>query len=350
MKKGKGWRGFTLIELLVVIAIIAILIGLLLPAVQKVREAAARISCGNNLHQLAIAAHNYDSTNGKLPPGTDANGVGCIVWLLPYMEQDAQYKLWYLGNPGVQWTPAPGSSPGTYQMWYRNTPAPWNHRPNTTGNDVILRPPVIYGSEANAASYAGGTIKNLLCPSAPAVNDYTTVCMGVYYGVGGTDFPIGFGATGADHVYSSAPGRLVVGRSNYVGMGGYYSKSQFPQNQGVFTHLSQVKVGNMPDGSSNTIMFGEIAGGFIQWGGGGGIPDGPGGFSWVAGFDYSGFATPVTGPAATSQNWYGFSSQHTNVVNFAFGDGSVRQITTSIDFNTWVYLTGYQDGFVVNLP
>src|SRR5713226_9594661 len=87
-------RAFTLIELLVVIAIIAILIGLLVPAVQKVREAAARMQCANNLHQLGIAAHNYQSANNKLPPGCDTTGVGCLVFLLPYFEQDNQFKLW----------------------------------------------------------------------------------------------------------------------------------------------------------------------------------------------------------------------------------------------------------------
>src|SRR5262245_9704895 len=103
--------GFTLIELLVVIAIIALLMAFLLPAIQKVREAANKMLCADNLRQIAIAAHHYHVDHEKLPPGilsastsppitaAEAQFAGCLTLLLPYLEQDSLYNEFATGGP-----------------------------------------------------------------------------------------------------------------------------------------------------------------------------------------------------------------------------------------------------------
>src|SRR5690348_6878189 len=83
---------FTLIELLVVIAIIAVLMGLLVPAVQKVRAAAAKVACANNLHQIGLALHNYEGDKRYFPPGGTSNSFSVHALILPYMDQDNIYK------------------------------------------------------------------------------------------------------------------------------------------------------------------------------------------------------------------------------------------------------------------
>jgi len=349
MNRGMRRHGFTLIELLVVIAIIAILIGLLVPAVQKVREAAARSQCENNLKQIMLAAMNYENTYKKLPPGSDVQGVGVLVYILPYIEQTPVFNNFSF-------------RPTVYPLFYQD---PFN-RPASTGSATNPNPPAPPTTNPSGIYGTQPTIPVYLCPSALPPSSYQTVLMMVDYANGangepndvGKSFPAG---GGAGHVFSSCPGCSVLGRSNYLGIGGYYDPVYVPTYVGVFTWKSAVKISTITngDGTSNTMGFAEYFGGWIYWAGAGGIPDGIDGASWSCGFNYTGFGTPATNPAAVpppatattaaGSGPYGqFSSMHTgNIINVAFCDGSVRQISPSIDFNNWVFLSGYADGHVI---
>jgi prepilin-type N-terminal cleavage/methylation domain-containing protein/prepilin-type processing-associated H-X9-DG protein len=313
---------FTLIELLVVIAIIAVLISLLLPAVQSVRAAAANSACMNSLKQLGLAANSYQTANNHLPPGCDSFETGCIVYLLPYIEGQNDYNNFVLGSP-------------VGSCWFYDS----QNCPPITDQPTVPRPPTVYGGEP--------TIKFLLCPAAPS--NYTSAAVFLSVGTAGVDYNIILELSGqADRMsFMSAPGALILGRSNYTGMAGYGPSGDLP---GLFTYESRTSLSKVPDGTSNTILFGEYAGCNMVWNGSGGIEDGPGTLSWAFGFMYSGFGAPTINNMAASNNFQFFSSNHISAVNFCFADGSVHGLSPNINFTTYYLLSCYNDGRAVAIP
>jgi prepilin-type N-terminal cleavage/methylation domain-containing protein/prepilin-type processing-associated H-X9-DG protein len=193
-------RGFTLIELLVVIAIIAILIGLLLPAVQKVREAASRMKCQNNLKQIALACHNYENANQMLPPGASRSPafVTAMVYLLPYFEQSAKFAQWDLTQSALN---APNAAARTQD------------------------PPI------------------LRCPSDPADAFFTDVIGGVTEKQGRTNYHANFGMS-ADWLNPNAATQ------------GAFLASNAPFRGFRLTEFT--------DGTSNTALYAEVRRGYQQ--------------------------------------------------------------------------------------
>ena len=292
-------RGFTLIELLVVIAIIAILIGLLLPAVQKIRDAANRMKCQNNMKQLALGAHNYDSTYGFLPMGTQASSrAGVLAQILPFVEQDNVYN---------QIDP----------LLLR--------KGETTGGWLVYNWPNTYRVSLTR-------IKIYECPSDTPYN-----CTNVATDISTSSGGIGIGGYVASSLYLGRPGL-----TNYIGCAGALGEVSgwYGTYSGVFYVDSNVPVGTIQDGSSNTILFGETLAGVER-----------GQRDWALAWMGSG-SMPTAWNLLSPAQWYTFGSKHTAIVNFAFGDGSVRSMrkvgTDSGWFNPqWYALqraAGRQDG------
>lgn len=321
-------RGFTLIELLVVIAIIAVLIGLLLPAVQKVRAAAARMTCQNNLKQLGLAAHSFHDSHNRLPSGTlgappelmwkhslvpDPNDpikkidhyesqppfynyqhISCLALLLPYVEQDNLYRT-------MQVNPHPTT---TGPNWW-NVPANWNA--------------------------AHQKVKTFECP-ADGDRDGS---QDVYYLV--VTFRGTNGSANIVPMKMNNGGGKNLARTNYVGVAGamgYIGHSTWDPWQGVLRTQSAYGLINIPDGTANTLLFGEALGGTST-----GSRDFA--FSWM-GVGY----LPTRWGLPEDSAFLHFSSKHSGVVNFSFADGSVRGIKRGVPTNLFLAVSGLNDGQV----
>ncbi len=335
-------RGFTLIELLVVIAIIAVLVGLLVPAVQKVREAANRMSCTNNLKQLGLASANYDSTNGVLPSGQVAaamteqaetgagtggwsNGpfTGVLVQLLPYIEQDNLFKMLQIAstNPDQNGPGYPNNHWFQYNAANPASPA--------------------YPNVANYTAAKMGKIKTLQCPSAPSTDGKNIVMGFAHFTVTNVGTYSGFWSDD----YVGVETYQYHGKTNYMASQGSGPRTVYA---GPFTNRSKTKMGAIPDGTSNTIGFGEVVG--TRWpNAGNGNPN-----DYTHGI-FSGAIFVNQGLNHGEQSSIRqFSSNHSQVVNFVYLDGSVRamnssgtQTTGSAQRNVLFYSSGMQDGYVI---
>ena len=268
-------KAFTLIELLVVIAIIAILIGLLLPAVQKVREAAARSKCQNNLKQIGLALHAYGDANRSLPPGAVNGGANNESWgwsafILPYLEQGALHQQLNVATTALH----------------------------------------LQGGNATIQNLCKTSLPGYLCPSdddpAPLLTRSFT----------GNSFPAGY----------------QVAKANYLAVAGGGDHGRV-NNTGVLFLASNLSLTTIPDGTSNTLLVGERttrcgAGTWV----GNRNPAGNGvvGTNYTLGRVSVPLNSPLIGNGGCDE---GFGSRHTGGANFLAGDGSVRFLRDSIGFN-----------------
>jgi prepilin-type N-terminal cleavage/methylation domain-containing protein/prepilin-type processing-associated H-X9-DG protein len=336
--------GFTLIELLVVIAIIAVLIGLLLPAVQKIREAAARMSCSNNLKQLALAYHNYHDVNNVFPPGAYAppgsyNGANpsgswavgwrdpkssCCPWgifswsavILPFVEADNVYRIINFNVPA-------------YADNVPEDPAisPW--APSTgdrgPGNPTVPNVPALFGALAGKPNpnilAANSMPKVFICPSAPRGQWGDTNKM--------KDYAVVYDSGHLGNENCCPERRQNPGLGPYKGMGWVNSK---------------VRMADVTDGTSNTFLLMEKANYSNQsW-----CSQGKGcnEFLWVH-HQSQGMVTASEPPNWTVPNSRAAEGWHTNGVMAAYVDGHVNFVPNGINMATYMALGSRNGGEVV---
>lgn len=361
----KARTGFTLVELLVVIAIIGILVGLLLPAVQAAREAARRMQCSNNLKQLGLAAHNFESAYKKFPPGVllpapvgfptpnlgvefgKHSGIGHLVFLMPYMEQSAIYQ---------------GISTNS------------NLDPDSNGVAAATGSPAAllnrYWWDTNSWNFVHYKLPTFLCPSDSAESGIESSIMNVYASATSATALPGFGYYRESTAF--AAWHSTVMKTNYLGSGGRSGKTGsnaisatttagYPADSlnGIFSVRSKTKFGNIIDGTSNTFMFGEVTGAFRQ----ASKRSGRWMSFWIPsnGPMFSRYMVPIPAQDPLDPTWgflnqvdypgaLKFSSFHTGVIQMANADGSVRPVPTTMDSRLWITLSGMAEGEVASIP
>ncbi|MBN9517113.1 DUF1559 domain-containing protein [bacterium] len=305
---------FTLIELLVVIAIIAILIGLLLPAVQKVREAAARSTCQNNLKQISLANMSYESAYQKFLPGVSQQGGCCLgTWIVPIMPFIEQQGLYTLAQPNYAVNNY-GTNATVVQTRLKTLTCP-SDTANVVGSNTLH----------NYALNAGNT--SLYQQNIP------NAC------TGGTTT----GAAGSCVSFGGAP------------FGFYGDPSNVANNNdaGYAKTGQQFTISSISDGTSNTIAMSEILQapggsgdyrGFLWWGGSAGfttyqLPNSSSSTDVITGAGCGPgnalYPCTTTSDTGTLPRQLVARSRHTGGVNVALCDGSIRFVNNSVDLPTW---------------